>query len=198
MYYDISLVEHLSYIGLFLSVGFSGYAIPIPEEILLVLGGFLAAGHIASLSKVILVSFLGAVFGDIVIYYLSGHGSRFAARHRHRMHGTLFGWYLRHVEENPARTIFLSRFIIGMRFLNPLVAGLLKIDWRIFVPAAAASAALYVPAVVLLGYYFHNQIHMVIRILESVRHYIILSLIVLTIIFVILFFKNLIQKESKV
>ena len=195
---DISLIEHISYIGLFFSVGFSGYAIPIPEEILLVLGGFLAAQHITSLPIVILVSFLGAVCGDTFIFYLSGHGSRFATKYRSKMHGTLFGWYLRHVEDHPARTIFLSRFIVGMRFFNPLVSGLVKINWKVFVSAAALSAAVYIPLIVLLGYYFSSQIHTIIRVLESVRHYIILGLFGISAIFIVLFFKNLIQKETRV
>lgn len=196
--YDITLIEHISYIGLFFSVGFSGYAIPIPEEVLLILGGFLAAQHVNSLSVVILISFLGAVTGDMFMFYLSGHGSRFASRYRDRMHGTLFGWYLRHVEEHPARTIFLSRFIVGMRFFNPLISGLVKIDWKIFMIATTLSAAIYIPCVVLLGYYFSSQIHTMVRVVESMRHYIVLGLFALSAVCIVLFFKNLIQKETKV
>jgi membrane protein DedA with SNARE-associated domain len=99
-------------------------------------------------------------------------------------------------EKNTAQTIFFSRFIVGMRFLNPLVSGLLRVPTDVFVLATALSASIYIPIIIFLGYYFSNQIEIVLHIAESIRHYIIIGLGIGSIILIVLFFKNLWEKAS--
>ena len=191
----LAFVENLSYIGVFFSVAFSGYAIPIPEEVILILGGYIAAMGISSLPITIIVSIVGAMFGDTVIYYLSGHGSRFATKYHDRIEKTKLGWYVRSMRNHPWRTIFLSRFIVGMRFFNPLVSGLMKVKWITFITAAGASAAIYTPIIILIGYYFKNQINQVLHIAHSVHHILLIIFYIGTGILTVLFIRNLIQKK---
>lgn len=193
--YGLSYVENLSYLGVFLAVAFSGYAIPIPEEIILVLGGYLAAQGISSLPLVILASVCGAICGDSLIYYLSGHGSRFTHKYQSRIEKSKLGWYFRHMDNHPWRTVFFSRFIVGMRFFNPLISGLMKVPFVTFVSAAAASAAIYIPIVVLIGYYLHNKIATVVHIAQSLRHGLFVVLIAGSLVLILLFIRNLIQKK---
>lgn len=192
--YGLQYVEHLSYIGIFLAVAFSGYAIPIPEEVILILGGFLAASGISNIFLVMLASFLGALCGDTLIYYLSGHGSRFTHQYHARVEKTHAGWYIRHMKKKPMQTIFFSRFIIGMRFLNPLVSGLLRIPWKKFVLATALSAIIYIPIIILLGFVFHNQINLLLHIVHSVREAIIGAIIIGSVILIVVFFRELVEK----
>jgi membrane protein DedA with SNARE-associated domain len=192
--YNLGYVEHLSYIGLFLAVGLSGYLIPIPEEVILIIGGFIAAQGITDLSTVILISVLGAIFGDTLIYYLSGHGSRFTHKYHKYVEQSHVGWYVRHMRQNPMLTIFYSRFIVGVRFLNPLVAGLMRIPWRKFVVATGLSAVIYIPCIILLGYIFHAQIYFILHIAHSVRIGILSLLAIGSAILILLFFRNLVEK----
>jgi membrane protein DedA with SNARE-associated domain len=192
--YGLSYVEHLSYIGLFLAVGFSGYAIPIPEEIILILGGFIAAQGISDLYAVMVASVLGAIFGDTLIYYLSGHGSRFTHKYHSRVEQSHVGWYIRHMRKNPMLTIFFSRFIVGMRFFNPLISGLMKISWKKFVVATGLSALIYIPLIILVGYVFHTQIYYVMHIAHSVRRVILLLIGTGSALLMFLFFRNLVEK----
>ena len=190
----LGYVEHLSYIGMFLAVGFSGYALPIPEEVILILAGFFAAQGISSLPTVITVCVLGAVFGDMLIYYLAGHGSRFTHQYHSRVEKSHAGLYVRQMKKNPMKTIFFSRFIVGMRFLNPLVSGLLHVPWKKFLAATALSVVIYIPIVVMVGYIFHDQIHLVLHIAHSVRETIIGLLAVGSAVLIILFFRELVEK----
>ncbi len=194
--YGLSYVEHLSYIGTFFSVAFSGYAIPIPEELILVFGGFLSAQGISNLYAIMAVSILGAVMGDNLIYYLSSHGSRFTQKYHKKVEKSHAGWYMRHMRKNPASTIFFSRFIVGMRFLNPLVSGLMEIPWKIFFISSFLSACIYIPLIVFLGFYFHNQIHTVLHVMHSIKQFTIMTIIAGTLILTLLFFRNLIEKRS--
>jgi membrane protein DedA with SNARE-associated domain len=187
----LAFAEHLSYVGFFLVVAFSGYAIPIPEEVVLLLAGYLAAQGLIHLPIVIVVCILGAICGDSLIFYLSGHGSRFTEKYHSKVEQTHVGWYMRHMKKSPGKTIFFSRFIVGMRFLNPLVSGLMKVPADVFVLSTALSAVLYIPFIIFLGYYFSNQIETLLHVAESVRHNIILGLIAGSLILIILFIKNL-------
>jgi membrane protein DedA with SNARE-associated domain len=190
----LSYVEHLSYIGFFIAVAFSGYAIPLPEEIILILAGYLAAEGIVHLPIIIIVCVLGAICGDSLIFYLSGHGSRFTQKYHSRVEKTHLGWYMRHMKENTAYTVFFSRFIVGMRFFNPLVSGLLGVPADVFVLATALSAVIYIPIIVFLGYYFNQQIDIIVRIAESVRHAIFLLLVAGSAVLIVVLFKNFWEK----
>ncbi len=192
--YGLSYVQHLSYIGIFVAVAASGYLIPIPEEIILILGGYLAAEHLSHLPLIMLASVLGAIAGDSVIYYLSGHGSRFTHKYHARVEASHVGWYIRHMRENPMRTIFFSRLIIGMRFLNPLVSGLLRVPWRKFLTATALSACVYIPIVIMLGFIFHTQINFVLHIAYSIRRFVVALIAVGSAALIILFFRDLVEK----
>jgi membrane protein DedA with SNARE-associated domain len=192
---NLGYLEHVSYLGIFFAVAFSGYAIPVPEELVLILAGYLAAEHIIHLPIVVAVGILGAICGDNLIFYLSGHGSRFTQKYHDRVEKTHAGWYTRHVRDNTFNTVFISRFLVGMRFLNPLVSGLLRVRWKTFVTATALSAAIYIPFVVLVGYYFHDQIGIVVKIAESVRHLIFLGLIIGSGILIYSLLRNLLEKK---
>jgi membrane protein DedA with SNARE-associated domain len=190
----LAYVEHLSYIGVFFTVAFSGYAIPIPEELILIFGGYLIAMGISNAFIMLAVSILGAIVGDSFIYYLSGHGSRFTHKYHDRVEKSHAGWYIRHMKNNPFWTIFFSRFIVGVRFLNPLVSGLLKVRWRTFLSATALSAAIYIPIIIFLGYFFSSEIETVVRVAESVRHLLILVLAAGSAVLIFFFITNLLEK----
>jgi membrane protein DedA with SNARE-associated domain len=192
----LAYVSHLSYFGFFFAVALSGYLIPIPEEIVLVLAGYLAATHVIHLSLVILACVLGAIFGDSLIYYLSGHGSRFTKKYHKKVEDSHAGWYIRHMKENPRLTIFFSRFIIGMRFLNPLVSGLLKVPYDEFIIPTALSAAIYIPAIILLGFFFNSKIQSIINLFESFREFAITALVLVSVVLIVLFIRNLFSKDE--
>ncbi len=192
--YGLSYVQNLSYVGMFFAVAFSGYVIPIPEELILILGGFLAAQGISDPFLLALVSILGAITGDSIIFYLSGHGSRFTKKYHERVEKTHVGWYMRHMRNNTGITIFCSRFIVGMRFLNPLVSGLMKVSWKTFVLATSLSAVIYIPFVIWLGYYFHRQIHLLLHIAHSLREVMLAGIAIGSVVLIILFLRNLIEK----
>ncbi len=194
--YGLSYVENLSYLGIFLTVAFSGYALPIPEEIVLILGGYLAARGIVSLPLVMLISIFAGTTGDGLIFYLSGHGSRFTQKYHEKVEKTHLGWYLRHMKEHSWTTVFFSRFIVGMRFFNPLVAGLMNIQWKTFISATFVSTLIYTPVVVLIGYYSNHQIYRIIHLARSVRHFILIGFTILSIVLIIIFIRNLIQKKT--
>ena len=63
----LNYLEQLSYVGLFLFVVFSGYLIPIPEEIMLLLLGYIAGVGIINIYTALAAGILG-VLALVAIY----------------------------------------------------------------------------------------------------------------------------------
>jgi membrane protein DedA with SNARE-associated domain len=194
---NLQSLEQLSYAGIFLGVMLSGYVIPVPEELVLLVGGYLAAQHLLFLPFVMLVGLAGALAGDGVLYYLAGHGSHFAKKYHKEAEKTAHaGWYLKRLRRSPFLTIFFSRFILGMRALNPLISGLTGVRWRTFFPASALSAAIYVPFIIGLGWLFNSQISSLIAAAESLRHILLALFIVGTAVLLPVFITNLLENRK--
>ncbi len=193
--YGLSYVQNLSYAGFFIAVAISGYLIPLPEEIILLLGGFLVAEGVLNLPFLIVVCILGAICGDSFIFYLSGHGGRLTRKYHKHVEKSHFGWYMRQMKKNPKRTIFISRFIVGMRFLNPVVSGATRVPWKIFFTYAALSAAIYTPLIILIGYFGSDKIGLLLHVAQSLRHAIILIIAAGTVVLTSLFIHGLWKKH---
>ena len=175
----LGYVEHLSYLGVFLIIIFSGYLLPIPEEIILLAIGYVGAEGIGKLHILIPLCILACLIGDTLFYYLSFRGSRYTRKLLGRLSKRRLERYLMHEKLHTGAVIFFSRFIVGMRFLNPLISGFIKVPWKIFVPFTVLSAALYVPLVVGIGYYFHNTILNAVTVVAEVRHTLFIMILIL-------------------
>ncbi len=75
--------------------------------------------------------------------------------------------------------IFALRFVVGLRFFAPLLAGSLKIKWEKFFFYNLMALFVYVPLIIFLGYHFHNNLLAIISGVELVRHVIFAVVLVL-------------------
>jgi len=167
----INYAEQFSYIGIFILVLFSGYLIPLPEEISLLLSGYLAAIWFNNLYGVLLAASLGVIFGDNILFFLSKYkGSKIIDKLKRKVRKNEVAKYRNLMKKHIGKTIFILRFIVGLRFFSPFLAGSMRIKWRTFQFYNLLAVLVYVPLIVLMGYHFHNKLAIVITGLEIVRH----------------------------
>lgn len=132
--------------------------LPLPGETVLLLASFLAyTEHELKLPWLIVVATLATTLGGELGFALGRHGGRplieryqnaFGIRPENMARGErLFARY------GPA-TVFLARFIFGMRVLASLLAGALRMPWRKFALFNFLGAALWVAAISSAGYLF--------------------------------------------
>jgi len=132
--------------------------LPLPGETVLLLASFLAyTEHELQLPWLIVVATLATTLGGELGFALGRHGGRplieryqnvFGIRAENMARGErLFARY------GPA-TVFLARFIFGMRVLASLLAGALRMPWRKFAVFNFLGAALWVAAISSAGYLF--------------------------------------------
>lgn len=167
---NFSYIEHLSLIGMFFIVGWSGYLIPVPEEVVLILFGYVCALRGADPLVFIAICFIAVLVGDSSMYFLSLRGSRLARFLKRKVSKKRFAWFEGLESAHAGFFIFFSRFIVGMRFLNPIISGFLRVPYKTFILFNGLSALIYVPFLVFIGYFFQSKISATLGLVMYVRH----------------------------
>ncbi|MGH2591828.1 MAG: DedA family protein [Actinomycetota bacterium] len=132
-----------------------GAGVIVPGETLVIVGGFYARRGELWLPLVTAVSFVGAVLGDNLGFWI---GRRFGRGFLERHGAKLFltpqrlenaeRYYARH----GGKTIFLARFIPVVRSVGFIVAGVARMDWRRFIVYDVAGALIWAVTHSVVGY----------------------------------------------
>ena len=149
------LLEHWGYIAIFAVVILGNMGLPIPEETILILAGYLVWEGKLRLPIVLGVGVVSAILGDNLGYWL---GREFGRRAVERYERWIFvsperlDATQRIVARYGPLAVFAARFLPGLRFLAGPVAGITGLRPFPFIVANVLGASLYVPASVGIGY----------------------------------------------
>lgn len=179
----LNYVNSFSYFGLFILLAVIAL-VPIPEEVVLLLAGYFAGSGFAELDKIIIASLLGVLVGDNLIYFVSRRGHNYFKKIKERIAPKKLLKYENLMKEHSGKTIFLLRFIVGLRFLGPFMAGHMKIKWKTFFFFNFLAVSIFVPIFVLLGYHFTKILDLIILNIHKVRLGIFLLILLIAAIFV--------------
>src|SRR6266446_2191265 len=132
--------------------------LPLPGETILLLASFLAySEHELQLPWVIVVGTLASTAGGELGFALGRHGGRPLIERYRDVFSIGAETMLRGdrlFERYGAVTVFLARFLFGMRVLASLLAGALHKPWRKFTLFNFLGAAVWVTAICGAGYLF--------------------------------------------
>ncbi len=192
---QIEYFQHISYIGVFIGMILSGHFIPLPEEAILLLSGYIVSQGLANLWIMMAVSAAGAVVADMLLYYLSFTGSRFAVYVEHRVKTRIFNWYTKNMKERTFSTVFVSRFVPGLRFISPLLAAFVGVPWQTFLAYSTFSGIIFAPLEVFIGYYFSARVISIVRVAESVHRALFFLCVALVVAVIIITVKRKIFKH---
>lgn len=134
----MAVVEYLGgfgYWGIALGMALESACIPLPSEIVLPFGGFLAARGDITLMEAIMAGQLGGLFGSVVAYWIGRMGGRsFLERYgkyvlisRHEL-DMADRWFA----ERGEWTVFLTRLMPGVRTFISVPAGVAGMDFGRF------------------------------------------------------------------
>jgi membrane-associated protein len=144
--------------------------LPVPGETTLLLASFLAyTEHRLHLGWIIVIATCAATLGDNLGYALGYYGGRpLVDRYQNffrvpesalKRGEALFARY-------GAWTIFLARFIFGMRVIAGPLAGTLRMRWRTFMLFNFLGAVTWVTFIACAGYLFGQQWRSLVRAVE--------------------------------
>jgi len=142
----LGLVAKFGYGGIFLTMALESAAIPIPSEVILPFGGFLASGGRLSFWFIILTATCANLVGAAAIYFVGFFGGRPVLER--------YGKYVLISSENiskidrwlgryEAQVAFFSRLLPGVRTFSSLLIGAGKINFKKFVFYTLAGSFLW-------------------------------------------------------
>jgi undecaprenyl-diphosphatase len=130
----------------------------LPGSTLIVFAGFLSAHGYLDIGDLIWFAAVGAILGDGLSFYLGRQSTRFF-----RLENKIFK--LKHLERGQVffqkygnKSILLARFIGPIRSIVPFIAGLFKMKKWLYIFWNVASAFLWAPAYLFLGYFFGGSL----------------------------------------
>jgi membrane protein DedA with SNARE-associated domain len=143
-----------------------GLGLPIPEDISLIAGGYLAHLGTVDLHRIFLVCFLAVLGGDSIAFGLGrGFGTKLlASRFTHRYFTPRRQRRVRaYFRTYGSKVVFVARFLPGLRFSIFLSAGMLHVRPHVFLLYDTMAALLSVPVLVYSAWFFGDQIDSVIK-----------------------------------
>ncbi|MBI4719301.1 MAG: DedA family protein [Planctomycetes bacterium] len=179
------------YLGVLIAIWIASVGFPMPEDIALLGGGLACYKGWADLWLMILVAMFAVLSGDLFIYFLG-----------HRWASSLLEHRLARVLATPERiealkqqfhrhqlkTIFVARFLPGMRAVVFLTAGAVRISVWKFLAANGSAALISVPVFVVLGFLFGHSFDRLKEHVEEVKHFLIVTLVLAATVYVLWLF----------
>jgi len=147
--------------------------LPVPGETILLLASFLAySEHRLQLPYIIMVGIVSATIGDNLGFALGLYGgrpllNRYQKTFRIKQSAIDRGEDL--FRNYGSATIFVARFIAGMRIVAGPLAGVLRMDWRKFLIFNFLGAALWVTVISLAGYLFGRHWERLFQLLHEIN-----------------------------
>jgi membrane protein DedA with SNARE-associated domain len=143
--------------ALFLLVAAESSGIPVPGETALIAAAVLASQGMMVLWEVLVVAALGAIIGDNIGYWIGREGGRTLLL-RWRVTRTSAERLLppgeRFFRRHGPKTVFLARFIAGLRVVAAWIAGITHMHWATFLTWNALGGIVWAFGYGLLAYYF--------------------------------------------
>jgi membrane protein DedA with SNARE-associated domain len=161
----------MAYLSIFAVLVACGLGVPLPEDISLILGGYLVFLRVANLWGMVATGFLGILVGDTLIYMAgrrvglrvrTGHGwlARVVTPPRRIL---VEGLFARHGE----KLVIAARFMPGVRAVTYFIAGSAGMPYARFICFDGLAALGSAPLFVLLGYRFGRHLQQVIELMKQ-------------------------------
>lgn len=151
----LDVISAIGYFGIFALMGLESMCLPVPSEIVMPFGGWLAYDGRFDLTLVALAGTLGCVAGSVIAYYIGYFGGReFILKYGHYVHldeGTLKRterWF----EKHGAMAIFVTRLLPVVRTFISLPTGMVKYNFWKFVTLTAIGSFIWCYLLAYIGF----------------------------------------------
>ncbi len=149
------LFAHYGYAVVFIGMFLENAGVPVPGETMLLAGAALSRYGSLKLSLVILAAIAGATLGDNLGFFIGRRGGRALVER----YGALFGMtsarlsqFDRFFDRHGAKTVFVARFVTGLRVFGAILAGASRLSWSRFLFFNALGAIVWAVTFGAVGY----------------------------------------------
>ena len=167
--YVINLIGSLGYLGMFIAMVLEAIVIIIPSELILAMGGILAANGTFSIIGAILVGLLGSVFCAVIIYMMGYYGGRSFIK----KYGKYFFMKEKDIEKSDKwfqkygmSAASIGRFFPIIRTFISLPIGISKLNFKKFLIYTTIGSIPWTVLFVLSGFYLGNNYTKITQIMD--------------------------------
>jgi membrane protein DedA with SNARE-associated domain len=156
----LDLYGRYGYFVIFVPVLLETAGVPVPGETTLLLSGVAASTGRIDPWIAIAVGASAAIIGDNIGYAIGRYGGRrlvMRLAHLGRIESSL-AWGERFFARHGGKTVFLARWIFGLRIFGAWIAGMVHMPWRMFFFWNAAGGICWSASVIGLGYFFGHSL----------------------------------------
>ncbi len=154
----INQIGSLSYLGIWGVSIISNIIIPVPEEVVLLVLGYISNSPKINIFILFPVVVSGLLVSDIAMYFLSKKGNKLVKIFYEKVFSSQLEprreWLGRHIN----KVIFFSRFLVQLRFLGPFLAGQTGISFKRFLLLDLGAIVVYTLIYLSIGWYFKSRI----------------------------------------
>lgn len=161
-----NILSSWSYPGLFFTLLAAGFGLPIPEDIPLILSGFIVRETYGNATSPIfwmcVTGLLGVIAGDSALFFL---GRRYGPAIVEKRWFRRFAkpWLIERAREkyehHGSKILFAGRFMPGLRCVLFLTAGVFRVPYWKMLVFDGSAAVLSVPLWVWAGWFFHAKLN---------------------------------------
>jgi undecaprenyl-diphosphatase len=151
----VDLFARYGYAAVFVGVFLENAGLPVPGETALLAGAALSHYGRLALPWVIVTAMTAAILGDNLGFLLGRRfGRGFLERHGRRVGLTALrlAMFDRFFQRHGARTIFIARFVTGLRVFGAVLAGASDLPWPTFLFWNATGAVAWSITFGVVGY----------------------------------------------
>jgi membrane protein DedA with SNARE-associated domain len=188
------------YLGIFLCVFIGNLGVPVPEETVMLVAGFLAGREILDLRAVYAVVIASAVTGDCCGFMLGRTGgqrllSRLAAsfpfaRQRYDRLQVFF-------QTHGSKAVFMARFIAGVRFMAGPMAGAAGMRFWRFLGWNVLGALVWCTLIVTVGYLVGDELYQAVRLAHAASLWVAIAAVLLGVAAVLFWWRERHQAVSR-
>ncbi|MBI5050203.1 MAG: DedA family protein [Nitrospirae bacterium] len=186
----LELTGHFPYIGLFILLILGGIGFPFPEDMTLILCGFLIFHDVVKPIFALLVVYAGLLITDFSLYFVGKKYGCMIVNHK-RFRKIISSERLSRLESKFNKrgvfVILIGRHLVGLRAQIFLAAGVMRMSALKFIMADAVSSILTIVLMVGLGYAGGNSLEVIKNDITRIEH--IGILLVVTVLAIYLFLR---------
>jgi len=149
-------IQHYGVAFLFLVVALESSGIPVPGETALIAAGILASRGDLNIVEVIVIAAVAAILGDNIAYWIGrtvGRKLLYRWQWTRRLGERVMPPAERFFARHGGKTVFLARFVAGIRVTAAWMAGITRMHWWTFALWNAAGGICWAVAIGLTAYY---------------------------------------------
>jgi membrane protein DedA with SNARE-associated domain len=152
----VDLFARYGYAVVFVGVFLENAGLPVPGETALLAGAALSRSGTLFLPWVVATAIAGAIFGDNVGFLIGRRGGRALLERFGARVGLTPGRlaeFDRFFDKHGAKTVFIARFVTGLRVVGAVLAGTSGLPWGRFLLYNATGAVAWATTFGAVGYF---------------------------------------------